>query len=84
MRAPRGLMLFLLVLVSLAASAQPYPARPVRVLIPFTAGSAADIIARAMEPAMRERLGQPFVIDNRGGVGGNIAAEMTAKETADG
>ena len=84
MRAPRGLMLFLLVLVSLAASAQPYPARPVRVLIPFTAGSAADIIARAMEPAMRERLGQPFVIDNRGGAGGNIAAEMTAKETADG
>jgi tripartite-type tricarboxylate transporter receptor subunit TctC len=69
---------------SCAALAQQYPARPVRVLIPFTAGSAADIIARAMEPAMRERLGQPFVIDNRGGAGGNIAAEMTAKETADG
>lgn len=84
MRASHGLMLFLLVLVSLAASAQPYPARPVRVLIPFTAGSAADIIARAMEPAMRERLGQPFVIDNRGGAGGNIAAEMTAKATPDG
>jgi tripartite-type tricarboxylate transporter receptor subunit TctC len=84
MRAPRSLMLFLLVLVSLAASAQLYPARPVRVLIPFTAGSAADIIARAMEPAMRERLGQPFVIDNRGGAGGNIAAELTARATADG
>jgi len=84
MRAPRGFMLSLLVLVSLAASAQPYPARPVRVLIPFTAGSAADIIARAMEPAMRERLGQPFVIDNRGGAGGNIAAEMTARATPDG
>jgi tripartite-type tricarboxylate transporter receptor subunit TctC len=84
MRAPHGLTLFLLVLVSLAASAQPYPARPVRVLIPFTAGSAADIIARAMEPAMRERLGQPFVIDNRGGAGGNIAAEMTARATPDG
>jgi tripartite-type tricarboxylate transporter receptor subunit TctC len=92
MRVPRGLMLFLLVLVSLAASAQPastgsgqaYPARPVRVLIPFTAGSAADIIARAMEPAMRERLGQPFVIDNRGGAGGNIAAELTARATPDG
>ena len=84
MRAPRGFMLSLLVLVSLAASAQPYPARPVRVLIPFTAGSAADIIARAMEPAMREQLGQPFVIDNRGGAGGNIAAEMTARATPDG
>jgi len=84
MRARRGLMLFLLILISLAASAQQYPARPVRVLIPFTAGSAADIIARAMEPAMRERLGQPFVIDNRGGAGGNIAAELTARATPDG
>ena len=74
----------LLCLISCTALAQQYPARPVRVLIPFTAGSATDIIARAMEPAMRERLGQPFVIDNRGGAGGNIAAEMTAKETADG
>ena len=71
-------------LVSCAALGQQYPTRPVRVLIPFTAGSAADIIARAMEPAMRERLGQPFVIDNRGGAGGNIAAEMTARATPDG
>jgi len=73
-----------LCLASAAALAQPYPARPVRVLIPFTAGSAADIIARAMEPALRERLGQPLVIDNRGGAGGNIAAEMAAKGPADG
>jgi tripartite-type tricarboxylate transporter receptor subunit TctC len=53
-------------------------------LIPFTAGSAADIIARAMEPQMRDKLGQPLVIDNRAGAGGNIAAEMTAKSTPDG
>ena len=66
------------------SAAADYPSRPVRVLIPFTAGSAADIIARAMEPAMRERLGQPFVVDNRGGAGGNIAAEMTAKAAPDG
>jgi tripartite-type tricarboxylate transporter receptor subunit TctC len=71
-------------LASFASAAQSYPARPIRVLIPFTAGSAADIIARAMEPAMRDRLGQPFVIDNRGGAGGNIAAEMTAKSAPDG
>ncbi len=63
-----------LCLATCAAFAQQYPARPVRVLIPFTAGSAADIIARALEPAMRGRLGQPLVIDNRGGAGGNIAA----------
>ena len=73
-----------LCLASCAAIGQQYPARPVRVLIPFTAGSAADIIARAMEPALRERLGQPLVIDNRGGAGGNIAAEMAAKATPDG
>jgi tripartite-type tricarboxylate transporter receptor subunit TctC len=53
-------------------------------LIPFPAGSAADIIARAMEPQMRERLGQALVIDNRGGAGGNIAAEMTAKSVPNG
>ena len=70
--------------VSLPSPAQQYPSRPIRVLIPFTAGSAADIIARAMEPAMRQRLGQPLVIDNRAGAGGNIAAELAAKATPDG
>ncbi len=70
--------------VSLPATAQQYPTRPIRMLIPFTAGSAADVIARAMEPAMRERLGQALIMDNRGGAGGNIAAELTAKSPADG
>jgi tripartite-type tricarboxylate transporter receptor subunit TctC len=70
--------------LSLPAPAQQYPARPIRMVIPFPAGSAADIIARAMEPAMRERLGQPLVIDNRGGAGGNIAAEIVAKSPPDG
>src|SRR3712207_2248016 len=74
----------LCVVLSLAASAPQYPSRPIRVVIPITVGSAADIIARAMEPQMRERLGQPFVMDNRGGAGGNIAAELTAKATPDG
>ena len=76
--------LLALTLVSLPSLAQQYPTRAVRLLIPFTAGSAADIIARAMEPALRERLGQPLVIDNRGGAGGNIAAELTAKAPNDG
>ena len=50
--------LLALTLVSLPTLAQQYPTRAVRLLIPFTAGSAADIIARAMEPALRERLGE--------------------------
>jgi tripartite-type tricarboxylate transporter receptor subunit TctC len=66
------------------AVAQQYPTRPVRIYIPVTAGSAADIIARALEPQMREKLGQSLIIDNRGGAGGNIAAELTAKSPADG
>lgn len=79
-----SLVFALLVGASASAAGQPYPNRAIRMYIPFTAGSAADIIARAMEPAMRERLGQPLVIDNRGGAGGNIAAELTAKSPADG
>ena len=70
-------------LVAMPAAAQ-YPTRPVRMIIPVTVGSAADIIARAMEPQMKERLGQAIVIDNRGGAGGNIAAELAAKAAPDG
>jgi len=66
------------------AGAQTYPTRAVRMYIPFTVGSAADVIARAMEPALRERLGQALIIDNRAGAGGNIAAELTAKSAPDG
>ena len=77
-------MIALLLLFAASAVAQQYPSRPIRMLIPFTPGSAADIIARAMEPQMRERLGQAIVIDNRGGAGGNIAAELTAKAAPDG
>ena len=80
----RRAALLLLAIVSSPLFAQQYPTRPIRMLIPFTAGSAADIIARAMEPQLRERLGQAIVIDNRGGAGGNIAADMTAKSAPDG
>src|SRR5688500_10903230 len=73
----------LLTCAAMSAAAQ-YPTRPVRMVIPFPVGSAADIIARAMEPQMKERLGQALVIDNRGGAGGNIAAEITAKAPPDG
>src|SRR6476469_4184816 len=76
--------LLYLACASCAALAQQYPSRPIRILIPFTAGSAADIIARAMEPQLREKLGQAVVIDNRGGAGGNIAADMCAKSAPDG
>ena len=79
----RALPLLALAFASLA-HAQQYPTRPVRMLIPFTAGSSSDIIARVMEPQLREKLGQPVVIDNRGGAGGNIASELCAKAPPDG
>jgi tripartite-type tricarboxylate transporter receptor subunit TctC len=92
LESPRGgTMRFLLrtsllagIAIAATANAQQYPSRPIRVYIPFTAGSAADIVMRAMEPQMREKLGQSLIIDNRGGAGGNIAAELTAKSPADG
>ena len=74
----RFAVLLLAVLVSTPLVAQQYPNRPVRMLIPFTSGSAADIIARAMEPQLRERLGQPIVMDNRGGAGGGESGRAEA------
>src|SRR5215210_1455922 len=84
MPALHCVIVLLLALASSSVIAQTFPTRPIRMLIPFTAGSAADIIARAMEPQLREKLGQAIVIDNRGGAGGNIAADMTAKSAPDG
>src|SRR5688572_33228440 len=81
---PRLVVLIVCALASSPLFAQQYPSRPVRIIIPFPVGSAADIIARAMEPQMRERLGQPLVVDNRGGAAGNIAGELTARATPDG
>ena len=59
--------------VSRIAWAQAYPARPVRMIVGFPAGGATDIVARLMGQWLSERLGQPFVIENRPGAGGNIA-----------
>jgi tripartite-type tricarboxylate transporter receptor subunit TctC len=64
--------------------AQGYPSRPVRVIVPFAAGGGVDIIARLMGQWLSERLGQPFVIENRPGAGGNIGTEAVVRAPADG
>ena len=66
------------------ARAQTYPSRPVRIIIPFPAGQATDTIARLMGQSLSERLGQPFVIENRTGAGGNIGTETVVRATPDG
>jgi tripartite-type tricarboxylate transporter receptor subunit TctC len=69
---------------SLIASAQTYPNKPIRFVIAFAPAGPADIIGRLTGQKLAEILGQPVVIDNRGGAGGNLGASVAAKSTADG
>jgi tripartite-type tricarboxylate transporter receptor subunit TctC len=66
------------------SSAQQYPARPIRLVVPTTPGGSVDTLARAIGPRLTERWGQQVVIDNRSGAGGTIATELTAKAPPDG
>ena len=66
------------------ALAQKYPARPVRLVVGYAAGGAADVLARIVGQALSERLGQTFVVENRTGAGGNIATETVLRAPADG
>jgi tripartite-type tricarboxylate transporter receptor subunit TctC len=70
--------------VSRAASAQAYPSRPVRLIVPSAAGGGSDILARLIGQWLSERLRQPFVVENRPGAGGNIGTEVAVRAPADG
>src|SRR6516225_4080393 len=70
--------------VSRTARAQTFPARPVRIIVGQAAGSGSDIAARLLGQWLSERLGQPFVVENRPGAGGNIATEAVVRSPADG
>jgi tripartite-type tricarboxylate transporter receptor subunit TctC len=79
-----GLGLFCSLLAAGQSGAQSYPNKPVHLVVPFTAGSATDILARTFGQKLSELWGQPVIIDNRPGAGGTIGAAFVAKSPADG
>ena len=82
--AGNAIAVSLLTLAACLAQAQQYPAKVVRVVVPFAPGGGSDITARQFSAKLTVYLGQQFVVDNRGGAGGLIGMEMTAKAPADG
>src|SRR5687768_18542804 len=66
------------------APAQQYPAKPIRIIVPFPAGGIADLFGRVIGQKFNEAWGQPAVVENRPGAGGNIGAELVAKSAPDG
>ena len=73
-----------LALAAQAAAPADYPSRPIRLLVPFAPGGGADTLARIITPKLAESMGQQWVVDNRGGAAGNIAAETVARAAPDG
>ena len=69
---------------SIVLAQQTYPAKPIRMVAPFAAGGLVDVLARAVGDKLRPTLGQPVIIDNRPGAGGNIGADLVAKAEPDG
>jgi tripartite-type tricarboxylate transporter receptor subunit TctC len=78
-----ALLLTATTLLATAANAQ-FPNKPIKIVVPFTAGGTTDILARAVGAELQKALGQPVVIENRAGAGGNIGADVVAKSSPDG
>ena len=70
--------------IAMSAQAQTWPNRPVKIVVPYPPGGATDIMARAVAPELTKAFGQSFVVENRGGAGGNVGTDAVAKSAPDG
>ncbi len=73
-----------LLISAAVAGAQPYPVKPIRIIVPYAAGGAVDIVARALGQELSKRFNQPVIVDNRTGAGSNIGSDLVAKAAPDG
>ena len=80
-KALLGLGMFML---AASATAQPWPSKPIRYVVPFAAGGTTDVLARMLQPELQKALGVAIVVDNKPGAGGNIGSDIVAKAAADG
>src|SRR5213079_3775476 len=71
-------------IVAATVHAQSYPAKPIKVIVPYPPGGTSDILARALGPGMQAALGQPWVVENKPGATGNVGADFVAKSPPDG